>query len=96
MYAAPSETPFLVAFHPFNPESGRVKKGKKSKVYFTGPFTYAAMHEFILTSSVPVVTRLPANDGPDVQRRNAQAIQVCVCRLGRVLTDRCICMRTYL
>jgi len=47
----------------------QVRKGKKTKLVFSGPWEYGALYKFLVRESQPLVLRLPEREGPDFQKR---------------------------
>eukprot|EP00961_Rhodomonas_salina_P063996 860148-Rhodomonas_salina.3 len=67
--------PAVVVWTSFDPETGKIRKGKKTKLVYAGPFEYAALYKFLVRESQPVVLRLPEREGPDFQKRQQLAQQ---------------------
>jgi len=61
--------PAVVVWTSYDPDTGRIRKGKKTKLIFPGPFKFESLYKFLVRESLPLVLRLPANDGADFQKR---------------------------
>eukprot|EP00960_Hanusia_phi_P054990 762833-Hanusia_phi.AAC.3 len=67
--------PAVVVWTSYDPDTGRIRKGKKTKLVLSGPFKFESLYKFLLRESLPLVLRLPANDGPDFQKRQMLGMQ---------------------
>jgi len=66
--------PSVAVFKNFDPETGHSKKHVKGKGFTSELGDYGALYKFIFAEALPLITRIPFNNGPDASRRKQLAM----------------------